>query len=155
MISRREFMKLSGATVFYTCASAVVSACSTWRDAYNVPHAPEGSYRWEGDGVIVSLIAANELGEVGAAVRLVLGQDEDSEERIIVVHSEEGIYKTFADHCTHNGKEVYYLHEEKLFRCHSGRSYFDLEGNVIKGPAECALHLFPTHRAGDELVIEM
>jgi Rieske Fe-S protein len=122
---------------------------------YNVPHAPEGSYRWEGDRVIISLTAANVLREIGTAVRLTLGQYEGSEERIIVVCSEEDTYQAFADRCTHNGKELYYLREENVFQCHSSRSHFDLEGQVIKGPAESALHLFPTRRVGDELVIEV
>jgi len=88
-------------------------------------------------------------------VRLRLGHDKDSEQRIIIVRSNVDTYRAFADRCTHNGKELYYLHEEKVLRCYSGRSYFDLEGRVIKGPAEIALHPFQTHQAEDELVIEI
>ena len=155
MINRREFIKLSGVTVFYTCAGAMgLGACSNWRDVYDAPLASEGSYRLEEDGVILSLKELNELNAVGTAVRLTLIRGDDSEKRIIVVHASEGLYKAFADRCTHNGKEVYYLHEEKLFRCHSGRSHFDLEGHVIKGPAESSLLAIPVHRLGDELIIE-
>ncbi len=156
MVNRRAFIKLSGAAVLCACAEALgLSACSIWRSEWDVPYAPEGSYGREGDKVIVSLSATNLLREVGAAVRLRLGHDKDSEQRIIVVRSNVDAYRAFVDHCTHNGKELYYLHEENVLRCYSGRSYFDLEGQVIKGPAEIALHPFQTHRAEDELVIEI
>ena len=103
----------------------------------------------------MSLAAVNVLCEVGTDVRLTLGKNEDSGERIIVIHSEEDIHQAFVDHCTHNGKELYYLHEEKVLRCYSGKSHFNLKGQVIKGPTERGLQLFPTHRVGDELVIEI
>jgi nitrite reductase/ring-hydroxylating ferredoxin subunit len=155
MINRREFIKVSGTAVFCSCASAIgLGACSTWRDEYNVPHVPEGSYRREGKKVIISLIAANVLQEVGTAVRLRLVGSEDSQQKIIIVRSGDDAYQAFADHCTHNGKELYYLPGERIW-CHSGKSQFDLEGNVIKGPVESGLFSYPLQREGDQLILEI
>jgi nitrite reductase/ring-hydroxylating ferredoxin subunit len=155
-INRRDFIKLTGAAILSRCAGAMwLSACSGWRDECYVPLAPEGSYRLEGERIIFSPSAIASHATVGNAVKLVFGGDEEIVERLIVIHSEDGKYHAFVDHCTHNKKELYYLHEDKLLRCHSGRSYFDMEGNVMRGPAEKPLHVFPTWQVADRVIIEM
>lgn len=151
-ISRREFMKLTGVTALCACAGVGISGCSA--GVSNAPLAPEDSYRREADRVIISLTAADELNAVGGAVRLALGDGDGSEVKILVVHSGDDAYQAFANQCTHRGKELNYLHEKKL-QCLSRKSQFDLEGNVIKGPAESALLVYPSRREGDELVIEV
>ena len=155
-INRRGFIKLTGAAILSGCAGAIgMSACSSWRDEYCVPLAPEGSYRLERGRVILSSSTLGSLAAAGNAVKLVFGGDEEKVERLVVIHSEDGKYHAFVDHCTHNKKELVYLHEEKLLRCYSGRSYFDMEGNVMKGPAEKPLHVLPTWQVADRVIIEM
>ena len=155
-IRRREFIKLTGATALCACACGVgISGCSNSTGVSNVPLAPEGSYRRDGGRVIVSLTAADQLNPVGGAVKFTLDGGEDAGEKIVIVHSGDETYQAFADRCTHNGKELDYLHEGKKLQCRSGKAQFDLEGNVIKGPAESALLAYPTRREGDKLVIEV
>lgn len=155
-ISRREFVKLTGATVLCACAGAVsISGCSKSAGVSNMPLAPEGSYRWDGDQLIVSLTAADQLNPVGGAARFTLDGSEDAEVKIAVVHSEDETYQAFANRCTHRGKELDYLNEDEKLQCRSGKAQFDLDGHVIKGPAESALLVYPTHREGDQLVIEV
>ena len=149
-IGRRTFLKLAGSTVVCACVGAVgVSGC-TGAGAGHTPAAPEGSYRREGDQVIVALSAAGELAAVGSAVRLAL---DEGETRLIVVHAEEQVYRAFADRCTHNGKELDYVHERGEICCHSRKSRFDLAGSLVKGPAVSGLVAYPLHQRGDELVI--
>ena len=155
-INRRGFIQLTGAVILSGCVGAIgMSACSGWRDECYIPLAPEGSYRLEGGRVILSSSALGSLAAAGNAVRLVFGEDERAVDRLIVIHSEEGKYHAFVDHCTHSKKELYYLHEDKLLRCHSGRSYFDMKGNVMRGLAEKPLHVFPTWQVADRVIIEM
>jgi nitrite reductase/ring-hydroxylating ferredoxin subunit len=145
---RREFLKLAGATVLCACAGGMgASGCAS--DVSSAPLAPEGSYRREGDRIIISLAAVDELRAVEGAVRLALG---DNGLKILVVHLEGDVYRAFANRCTHRGKELNYLPEKKL-QCLSRKAQFDLEGNVIKGPAEGALPVYPSPQEGDELVI--
>ena len=149
-------MRLSGATVLCACAGAAgLSGCSHPTGVSSVPLAPETSYRWDGGQVVVALGAADALDPVGGAVRLAMDDGDDAEVKIIVVHSEPIVYQAFANECTHNGKELDYLREDKIVRCCSGRAQFDLAGNVIRGPAEQALHTYPARREGDELIIEV
>jgi nitrite reductase/ring-hydroxylating ferredoxin subunit len=152
---RREFLKLAGATAVCACTGGVgVGGCSS-AGVPSAPLAPEGSYRRAGERVILSLTAVDELQAVGGAVRLALGDDEDSEVKILLVHPEDDVYRAFANRCTHRGKELNYLHEEKELRCRSRKARFDVEGHVIKGPAEGPLLVYPSRREGDELVIEI
>jgi nitrite reductase/ring-hydroxylating ferredoxin subunit len=74
---------------------------------------------------------------------------------MIVIRSGDGIFHTLVDHCTHNEKELYYLQDEEMLRCHSGKSYFDIQGNVMKGPARKSLGVFPTWQEDDQLIIAM
>ena len=155
-ISRRSFIKLTGAMILSSSAGVLgMGACSGWRDEYQVPLATKGSYQLHGDQVTLSLPAVGFLSVVGGAVRLVIEEGEEIGERLIVIRSEDEKFHAFIDHCTHNEKELYYLPEENMLRCHSGRSCFDVEGNVVKGPAEKPLHVFPTCLEADRLMIEM
>ena len=153
-INRREFIKLTGATALCTCAGAAgLCGCSNSAGASNIPLAPQGSYRREGNLVLVSLAAAGPLSPVGGAVRVTLAGGEDAELRMVVVHAGGELYRAFADRCTHNGKELDYLPEAQKLQCRSGRAQFDLDGKVLRGPAERALQVYPTRREGDQLLI--
>jgi len=146
---RREFIKLAGATLLCACAGGTgASGCAS--DASSAPLAPEGSYRREGNRVIISLAAVAELRAVEGAVRLAL---DDEGLKILVVHLEDDVYRAFTNRCTHRGKELNYLPERKTLQCLSRKAQFDREGNVIKGPAEGALAVYPSRQEGDELVI--
>lgn len=120
-----------------------------------VPSAPEGSYRLDGERIILSLPMVGSLTASGSAVRLVLEVGEGIPERLIVIRSGDGIYHALVDHCTHNDKELYYMHEGEMLRCHSGKSYFDIQGNVMEGPAEVPLRVFPIRQEADQLIIAM
>ncbi|MEJ2737080.1 MAG: Rieske 2Fe-2S domain-containing protein [Anaerolineae bacterium] len=153
-INRREFIKLTGAAALCTCAGAAgLCGCSNSGGASNIPAAPQGCYRRQGDQVIVSLAAAGPLNPVGGAVRVTLGGGEEADLRMVVVHAQAETYRAFADCCTHNGKELDYLPEAQKLQCRSGQAQFDLDGKVLRGPAERALRVYPTRREGDQLLI--
>jgi nitrite reductase/ring-hydroxylating ferredoxin subunit len=153
-INRRDFIKLTGATALCACAGAVgISGCSNSGGASSIPLASQGSYRRDGDLVIVSLSAADPLNPVGGAVRITFGDGGDAEIRMVIVHAQDGTYRAFADRCTHNGKELDYLPEAQKLQCRSGQAQFDLEGNVLRGPARRALPVYPARREGDQLLV--
>jgi nitrite reductase/ring-hydroxylating ferredoxin subunit len=76
------------------------------------------------------------------------------ERNLIVVRPGDADYRAFADACTHNGKELDYLHGEGLLACCGRSSRFDLTGVVTHGPAEDPLLRYEVWQEGDELVIE-
>ncbi|MGD2177306.1 MAG: Rieske 2Fe-2S domain-containing protein [Anaerolineae bacterium] len=156
-ISRREFTKLAGTTVVCACVvgAAGMTGCTSERGISDTPSAPEGSYHGEGNKVIIALSEVDALREVGGAVKLPLRAEDGSELQVIVVHSTDVDYRAFADRCTHKGKELNYLHQEKKLACSGLRSQFDLQGSVIRGPAEDPLSRYRLWREGEELVIEV
>ena len=155
-ITRREFIELTGTTVVCACAACAMgtTSCTAGRAASDVPSAPRGSYRRDGDRVIVSLSELDDLKEIGGAVKFTLDPEADSELKIILLHSHDA-YLAFADRCTHSGRELTYLHEDKVLQCVSGKAQFDLEGNVLRGPAEDPLLGYGLKREGDELHIRL
>jgi Rieske Fe-S protein len=155
-INRREFLKLTGTTAACTCVAGLLGAsgCAGNKGISDTPSAPEGSFRREGDKVIVTLSEAGDLEKVGSAVKFTLNDQDGSHLKIIVIHTKDAGYQAFADQCTHNGKELNYSHKEGILACCGLGSEFDLGGNVVKGPAEDALLEYPLQREGEELLIE-
>jgi Rieske Fe-S protein len=154
-ISRREFIKVTGATVLCTCIGVLGTSGCGGKPSSDTPSAPAGSYRVEAGRVIVALSEVTALQGVGGAVKLRLPDKDGSELKLIVLHSGGEDYRAFADWCTHNGKELNYLHDEGKLACCGRSSQFDLGGNVIRGPAEDALLRYPLRQEGEELVIEI
>jgi len=146
-MERREFLKLAGSALLCACAVGT-GGCAGGTS--RTPPAPEGSYRREGNSVLVSLPAVEALQAAGGAVRLVLG-----ETSVLVVHLEGEVYRAFADRCTHNGRELDYLHGKGQICCRSRKSRYDPAGRLIEGPAEGNLLAYPLRREGDQLVIEV
>ena len=154
-MERREFIKLTGATVVCMCAGVLGASGCGGKPTSDTPCAPVGSYRMEDSRLIVALSAVEDLHAVGGVVKFTLSGEGDSERKVIVVHVADKEYRAFADSCTHNGKELNYLHAEGKLACCGRSSQFDLAGNVIKGPAEDALVRYPLWQEGEELVIEI
>jgi nitrite reductase/ring-hydroxylating ferredoxin subunit len=153
-ISRREFMRLTRAAAACAWASVLgLGGCAG--TARIIPLVPHGSYRREGDSVIVALSEVDQLRAVGGAVRLTLDEGETSEVKMLVVRSEGETYRAYANRCTHRGRELDYLHEGRRLQCRSRKAHFDLDGRVLKGPPENGLLVYPSRREGDDLVIEV
>jgi Rieske Fe-S protein len=92
---------------------------------------------------------------VGGAVKFTLPDADGPERKVILMRPGEADYRAFANACTHNGKELNYLHAKGLLACCGRSSRFDLAGEVIHGPAEEPLPSYPVAREGDELIIEI
>ena len=117
--------------------------------------APPGSFHSEGDRVTLYLSAVDALQEVGGAIKLTITDQEGLERKIIIMHTDADTYLAFADQCTHNGKELNYLHEDRKLACAGLGSQFGLSGQVIRGPAVEAVYLYHLRIEGDGLVIEL
>jgi thiosulfate dehydrogenase [quinone] large subunit len=154
-LSRRTFIKLAGTTVVCTCIGAFGTSGCAGNPISDTPPAPAGSYRVQDGRVFVALSKVRTLLSVGEAVKLTLENVNGSERKVIVVRLSEEDYRAFADACTHNGRELNYLHRKGLLACCGRGSRFDLAGHVIQGPAEEALPRYPVRQEGGELVIEI
>ena len=154
-LSRRAFIKLTGTTVVCTCIGALGTSGCTGNSTSDTPPVPAGSYRVQNGRVYVALSELGALLGVGGAIKCTLEGVDGPERKLIIVRPSEADYRVFADACTHNGKELNYLHGEGLLACCGRSSRFDLAGKVVHGPAEDALLNYRVWREDGELVIEI
>lgn len=154
-MDRRGFIKLTGATVVCMGASVLGTSGCADKPIPDTPAAPAGSYRLEDGRVIVALSGVEALQGVGGSAKFTLSDKEGSERKVIILHVADGEYRAFADSCTHNGKELNYLHAEGKLVCCGRSSQFDLGGNAIRGPAEDALLRYRLWQECEQLVIEI
>ncbi len=153
-VNRREFIKLAGATAACMCAGVLGTNGCSGGSISDTPAAPVGSYSIKDGRVAVALSQVEALAPVGGAVKLAMIVG-GSDRKVIILHSAAEDYRAFADSCTHNGKELNYLHEDGKLACCGRSSQFDLDGNVLKGPADTALLQYSLWQEGEELVIEI
>ncbi|HSR31702.1 MAG TPA: Rieske (2Fe-2S) protein [Anaerolineae bacterium] len=153
ILDRRGFIKLTGTTIFCMCGGAAGMGGCGGNPTSDTPGAPAGSYRVENDRVILSLSAIDSLTPIGGAVKFTFQNQGGSQLKVIVVHSGDQEFRAFADRCTHNGKELNYLHNDGVLACCGRSSRFDLAGNVVNGPAEEALVSYGAQIEDVELVI--
>ena len=154
-LSRRSFIKLTGTTVVCACAGVLGTSGCADNPISSTPPAPAGSYRVQDGSVYLALSALGTLLGVGGAVKLTVGNANGEERKLIVVRPGEADYRAFADTCTHNGKELDYLHGKGLLACCGRSSRFDLVGAVTHGPAEAPLPAYQIRLEGAELIIEI
>ncbi len=154
-ISRREFIRLAGVTLAGTCLCGLGMSGCTASGISDTPAAPPGSFRLEGRKMVISLMDVDVLEEAGGAAKFSLSDSAGSELKLIVIHTPDESYLAFRDKCTHKGKELNYLPADGILGCSGLSSQFDLEGKVMRGPAEENLTGFSLWREGQELVIEL
>lgn len=61
---------------------------------------------------------------------------ENGKDKIIVARTGENDFVACSAICTHRGCTIEYFHEDKQFICPCHGARFDLQGNVVKGPAK-------------------
>lgn len=154
-MSRRAVLKLTGTTAVCACVGVLGTSGCSGNPTSSTPPAPAGSCRVQDGRAYLALSQVATLLGVGGAVKLTVGEANGAERKVIVVRPGETDYRAFADACTHNGKELDYLHDEGLLACCGRSSRFDLSGAVLHGPAEEPLSGYRVWRQGDELVIEI
>jgi Rieske Fe-S protein len=98
--------------------------------------------------VEIPLDAVKELGEVGGSKLLKINGNQ-----ILVVRESEESIRAFQSECTHKNTAVKYDKKKRLVRCPAHGSRFDLEGNVLRGPAKHPLRTFEARLSGDRIVL--
>ncbi len=113
-------------------ALPVVAGCATAGIATHRVPTREGR-------AFISVADFPELAVVGGAIKL---QIEGRENPVFLVRVDEGRYIALSSVCTHLGCQVRKLQHALRCPCHG--STYDLEGNVLRGPAQRPLTRFRT-----------
>ena len=155
MVSRREFIKLTGVSIAAACVGGIGSSGCRAKGVSDTPSAPVGSYSFKDGRVYLNLSEIGALKQVGGGVKISLPGVGGTELKLIVIHPGDEEYLAFADRCSHKGKELNYLHGEGKLACSGLRSLYDLAGNVIRRPAENPLLGYVLKKEKDVLIIDI
>jgi Rieske Fe-S protein len=155
MATRRGFM----ATIFSVLGATALRPLSrarahgvggTTEEASGATSDTLDAYTRATEKLAIPLEDAKALRKVGGSTILEVG-----ERRILFVRDSEETVRAFAPACTHRQVTVKYDHKNRRLNCPAHGSRFDLQGEVLRGPAKEPL---PTHKAtlaGDRIILTL
>jgi Rieske Fe-S protein len=135
-LSRRSFLKQAGVMALPLAVGCAAAGIATHR----VP-AQNGR-------AFVPVADFPEMAVVGGAIKL---QIEGRENPVFLIRAGEGRYIALSSVCTHLGCQVRKLSQS--FRCPCHGSTYDLEGAVLRGPAQRPLTRYRTEMVEGGVVI--
>ncbi len=74
---------------------------------------------------------------------------------VLVARSNSGDFFALSAICPHKGCLVEWNREEDRLICPCHAAYFDLKGNVLKGPAQRGLQSYTLNRIGDSIYLKV
>ena len=90
-----------------------------------------------GKKLSIDLDQVPKLKEIGGHITIKLNHED-----VLLIRDSEKTLRVFNAHCTHKGCIVKYSEKDNRIECPCHGSQYDLNGNVLKGPAPRSL---PTH----------
>ena len=99
----------------------------------------------------LTLEANAALNAVGGALKFDVF---NGEKPLIVIRTSETEVVAFSSACTHQGTEIG-LPQDGIMTCPNHGSQFDLDGNVVKGPAARSLIEYPAELKGDQIILTL
>ena len=162
-ISRRDFLKLTGAAggAFMLVGCSQGSAGGGKRSFIDrlrgipLTQLPqiEDSWTYEGGALTLDMTRLPELDTMGGAVRI---EGDLLTEPILVFQGDDGVYYALKNVCTHAGRMIDPIAGTMTLECCSASSStYDYQGNVLSGPAEGPLTIYPVTLENDQLIIQI
>ena len=106
----------------------------------------------EGNTLRVDLARRTELNQAGGF--LLVTRVSGVSVRALIVNVDGNAFKSFTSVCTHEGCDVEtYNPDVMIFECLCHGSQYNIDGQVVRGPATGALEAFSVSRSGDILSI--
>ena len=148
-IQRRTFLKKTGSTLACVCLAGctVLDAAETNQVIFS-----EGAQS-DSSKLVIDLSKHPKLKEVGGSETFQTGTAIFFKKKVIVLHPTETNYKAFENKCTHKGGQVAYRPKDGFMQCERHGSRFDIEGHVLRGPAEKPLTELRTSLDKDQLTV--
>ena len=160
-ISRRSFLKLTGATgaamLLVSCQPKDVTADNQGffdrvmgRPITDLPQVAD-AWTYKNDTLLLDLTKLPELEALGGAVRI---EGDVLPDRLLVLLGEDGEYYAYQNACTHFKRRLDPIAGTHTLECCSvNQSTFDYQGNVLTGPAKDPLTSYPLVHEDETLSI--
>ena len=132
-IQRRTFLKKTGSALTCVCLAGctALEAAETKQVIYAA-----GDGQSDDSKLVIDLNKHPKLKETGGSETFQTGTMIFFKKKVIVLRPDETSYKAFLNKCTHMGGQVAYMHKDGFMQCERHGSRFDIDGQVVKGPAE-------------------
>lgn len=142
-MNRHEFLKSASGVLVAAVTAPAASLLQSCAPSAYVIHAPVENYK-----TVIPLNDLPDLVQAGSFARVYAG---NAANPIVLWRETDGQYKAVLSTCSHNGCEVRKLRNGFECPCHG--SEYDLNGNVLRGPASEPLESFPVEISDDRIAI--
>ena len=154
-VSRREFIATTAAVGVCMCG---LNGCNFFLPyTGDTPQIYPPAYRITDSNGKVEIIIDNgkipDMLNEGSAIKII---DPKIKDRIIIANPGDNKLIALSIACTHNGAEVEYIHDQKIFKCVSfNRAEFSLEGKSADAMNLNTLTSYPLRRQNEKLIISI
>jgi len=149
-MKRREFLETTAGVVLISCGC---SGCSAFTGVSDMDELAQDLMLLNNGEVKISLDKVPKLKEKGYGLKFHVAGPEN-EIKIVLVHANDDQFYALENKCTHGGRELVYRADDEIMRCTSfGHSKFELDGDLVKGPAKRDLMHFPITADHNEIII--
>lgn len=145
---RRAFIRKAGAFAAMSAFGlGFFTSCGSDDDPAPVAPIPPGNgVDVSGSTITIDLTENPGLAQAGGWMLLIQAQ-------VLVVNTGNNAFNALTSVCTHTGCDRNWSFASNVFTCNCHTSRFDIEGNVLSGPANRPLRAFVTSLNGDILTI--
>jgi nitrite reductase/ring-hydroxylating ferredoxin subunit len=151
-MTRREMIAGSaiGLGAVCTCPAAAANAAARSTNCATPELEPE-SLTIGDKQLTIDLAKAASLAEEGSAADVI---NKEKSIGLVVIHAGKGQYYALSRLCTHAWRTLSYIRTRRVLMCtNANHSIFDLQGQIVKGPAEKPLTSYPVQLKDGKLVI--
>jgi len=103
-----------------------------------------------GKKLSIDLDQVPKLKEIGGQMTIKLVHED-----VLLIRESETTIRVFNAHCTHKGCLVKYSNKDNRIKCPCHGSQYDLNGNVLKGPAPKPLTAHSGVIEGSQIIVEL
>jgi Rieske Fe-S protein len=151
-LTRREMIRISTLLTGSVClCKTVLGEDAKKSNCCSTPELGKESYFINKDSIVIDLAKAEPLNEPGFASVIV---NPEKNIQMIIVRIGETEYAALHRLCTHGGQAISYNSKRNILQCNNyNHSIFDLDGQVIKGPAIEPLKKYETKLDCNKLIV--
>jgi Rieske Fe-S protein len=103
-----------------------------------------------GKKLSIDLDQVPKLKEIGGQTTIKLMHED-----LLIIRDSEKTIRIFNAHCTHKGCLVKYSAKDNRINCPCHGSQYDMNGNVLKGPAPRSLQAHAGEIDGNQIIVEL
>ena len=157
---RREFLHRGGVAAAAALTPGCLCSCTAADAGTGAREIASEAMALDGYSLTIDLGKTAFLRHAGNSGKADFDLPDGQKLRLLVICDQTSGYLAYENRCTHGGMRLTYKADYKsegpLLRCNSfGHSRFDLDGEVMKGPAEANLAVFAVHQNGELITIDL